>query len=233
MIISPMQITAARDMLLMSQEQLAVAAGVSPRTVNKAEVVQGQTQTDFVSHDSLVKIKKALEDRNIKFIGTRGVILLEKAEAKAFSGEDGPFIFYEEVLTVAKSCDDEIYALYDTAETLARSLGVVNFNDLRKLEEISRHATVKLLLTNAEKSELQLPFFQVRHTTSFPFSYQSRFICGKLHATIEMVDRTHFTYYQSDSIQPASAGKNDFSSRWAASTPIAEIAKPLKKKVRA
>ena len=241
MIITPRQITAARDMLLMSQLELGDAAGVSERTVNKAEAIrpakkaegaQGQTVSDFVSYESLSKIKKTLEARGVKFIGTRGVMLLEETEAKAFEGEDAPFIFYEDVLAAAKN-KDEIFAVYDTAETLARSLGVVNFSDLRRLEEISRHTTVKLLLTKPEKSELELPFFQVRWMTRYPFSYQSKFICGKLHATIETVDGKHFSYYESNSLELALAGKSDFSTEWATSTQIAETMKPLKKKVRA
>lgn len=231
MFIAPNQIKAARDLLLMSQEELAVAAGVSARTVTKAESMHGPNQSEFVSYESLQKIRKTLESRNIKFLGTKGVTILEVSQAKAFEGEDGPFIFFDDVLEAAKN-HNEIFAVFDTADTLARSLGVVNFNDLRRLEEISRVATVKLLLTNAEKSVLDIPFFQVKQTTRFPFSYQSRIFCGKLHATIQMLDGRHFSYYETNSLELAAAGQNDFLSAWATSTPIAEM-KPVKKKARA
>ena len=66
--ISARQITAARALLGLTQEQLADAASTSPNTINKFE------KGDGIPFDNLQSICAVLERKGIKFVGKNGVI---------------------------------------------------------------------------------------------------------------------------------------------------------------
>lgn len=208
MMITPQQIRGARGLLNWKQERLAEASGTSIGTVNKFE------QNEKISNDSRDKIRKALENARIEFVDG-GIILRAESKSKAFDGPDGPEIFYQEMLATAKDCGGELWAVYDTAETFARSLGVVNFNNLERLEALSRFVTIKCLLTNSRNSTIDLPMCQFRSIPRMAFGFEFRVVCGDLHAQLRKENNTdEFSFYLSERKDIAMEAVLDISSSW-------------------
>jgi transcriptional regulator with XRE-family HTH domain len=206
--VTPQQIRGARAILNWKQERLAEASGTSIGTVNKFE------QNEKISNDSRQKIRKALENARIEFV-EGGVVLRTESKSKAFDGSDGPDIFYQEILTAAKEWGGDLWAVYDTAETFAKSLGIIDGNGLERIETLSRFVTVKCLLTDFKKSSLDLPMCQFRSVPRMLFGYEFRAICGDLHAQLHREsNRDEFSYYLSERKELAMEAVLDISSSW-------------------
>lgn len=60
--VTPRNVAAARELLKWSQQQLADAAGLSKKTVNRFELGEA------IAEDSIAKMREALEDRGIVFL---------------------------------------------------------------------------------------------------------------------------------------------------------------------
>jgi transcriptional regulator with XRE-family HTH domain len=208
MYVTSQQIRGARGLLNWKQERLAEASGTSIGTINKFE------QDEKISNDSREKIRKALENARIDFVDG-GVILRAESKSKAFDGPDGPDIFYQEVLAMAKTCGGDLWAVYDTAETFARSLGVVDYNHLERLEELSRFVTIKCLLTDSRNSSIELPMCQFRSIPRMVFGFEYRAVCGDLHAQLRKENsKDEFSYYLSERKEIAMEAVLDISSSW-------------------
>lgn len=208
MFISPQQIRGARGLLNWKQERLADASGTSIGTVNKFE------QDEKISNDSREKIRKALENARIEFVDG-GVVLRAESKSKAFDGSDGPDIFYQEMLSAAKERGGDLWAVYDTAETFARSLGAVDYNNLERIEALSRFVTIKCLLTNSRNSSIELPMCQFRSVPRMVFGYEFRAVCGDLHAQLRKENnKDEFSYYLSERKDIAMEAVLDISSSW-------------------
>ncbi len=206
--ITPQQIRGARGLLNWKQERLAEASGTSLGTVNKCE------QNEKISNESREKIRKALENARIEFVDG-GIILRAESKAKAFDGPDGPDIFYQEILAMAKACGGNLWAVYDTAETFARSLGVVDGNHLERLEELSRFVTIKCLLTDSRNSSIELPMCRFRSIPKMVFGFEFRAVCGDLHAQLRKESsKGEFAYYLSERKEIAMEAVLDISSSW-------------------
>jgi transcriptional regulator with XRE-family HTH domain len=83
--ISGRQIAAARGLLGWSQQQLAVAADVTPQTINYWEHEQHVPRQATIE-----RVRKAIEDRGVEFLngGQPGVRMKAKPEAERSTSAD-------------------------------------------------------------------------------------------------------------------------------------------------
>ena len=155
--ISPEQIRAARAMIDWSQEALAEASGLSPTTIHNLE--KGK-----LSHRSTIPVRKALENKGFEFFGTNG-LNRRTDESRTYEGVNSQEEFFEDIFATAKESGGEIVAIYKSSETLARSLGVTNFNNLECLELLSKFAKVKCLISDVRNSSLLIPILSIADAT--------------------------------------------------------------------
>lgn len=211
--ISPGQVKAARGLLDWTRDDLALASCVSPKTVAKLE------KGEKISLARLIEIRRSLEKEGVEFVGNRGVVL-NNHEAKKYSGPEGTEQFYEDMLVAAKEHGGEMFAIYKTSEQMAASLGVANHANLERLDNLSKYADVRCLLTDARNSSLVVPSIQMRATATPPIGIWSTLQCGNKHAFIFMINQSEFWYYVITSTDISLGERIHFSEMWDNALPL-------------
>ena len=213
MMISPAQIRAARGLLSWSQDMLAIESGVGINTINKYE------KGEEITYSRLSKIRQSLEDKDIEFFGENGVSRRTDSH-RIYKGADSCDSFYEEMLSAAKTKGGEIVAIYRTAEALAQSLGAANNASLERLEQLSKYAKVKCLLSDAAHSTLVIPSFEFRAVPQHPPGFWSSMTCGNKHAIVATKDGVDFVFFVMTSFDFAQADRTAFWPRWDSAVPV-------------
>lgn len=211
--ISPEQIRAARGLLFWSQKELATVSGVSLNTINKIE------SGESITFGKLSKIRNSLENMSIEFLGRAGVTR-HSNETKIYEGPNSCDLFYGDMLATAKEKGGEIVAVHKTPEMLARSLGVANFANLERVENLRKYANIKCLVSDAQNSSLPIPSIQFRAVPRHPTGVWSTFTCGDKHAIVITKDGAEFTFFVMKSVDISLVERKDFTSHWNASLPL-------------
>lgn len=210
--ISPQQIKGARAMLDLSQDMLAMDAGISPATVFNLE--KGQ-----LSIGSANKIRAALEKRGIEFIGSTGVNRIEQKRI-VFDGPEAREQFYDLVLTTVQKGGDEIVAVYRTPELFARSLGIDDLANLGRLQRLANHARIRCLLSNAQGAKLSVPYCEFRSIPRHPMNPLAVFVFGDNHAIVTH-NNTEYSFFTFNCIEAARAQLVEFETHWQSGLPFA------------
>jgi transcriptional regulator with XRE-family HTH domain len=213
-LVSHKQIKAARSMLEWTQDDLAKESGVSEGTVIKLE------RGEKISDEGLEKILQKFEHERIEFVGTKGVIHHTQNSPRTFDGVNAPNEFYDCILASAEEKGGEILAIYPTTEMMARSLGIVNFKNLERLDRLRRYASIKCLLTDVKDSSLAMPSVQFRAIPQALFGFWPTFVCGDKSAIILTRDGEHFAYMVVDSLDTALLEAKKFSLCWDSGIPL-------------
>lgn len=211
--ISPGQIKAARSLLDWTQDELAQASGVSPKTIAKLEGGENITLT------RLLDIRKSLEGEGIEFLGNKGVIR-NTDKPIIYSGPEGCEQFYEDMLVTAKEKGGEIIAVYETSNLLARSLGIADDSNLERLTSLSKYASIKCLLTDARQASLTIPCVEFRAIAPQQGIW-SVFQCGDRHTLVYTRGNGDFWFYGLKSIDIALAETKLFTTLWNNGLPLA------------
>ena len=209
--ISAEQIKAARAMSDWSQDALAQATGLSPRTIHNLEM-------GYQSPRSSKAVRRIFEDKGFEFFELNGLSRCTD-KTKIYKGTSGRDKFYNDLLVSAKEKGGEIGAIFGIQETLADALGVPDYFNLERLERLSKFATVKCLLADAQNSLTFIPSFQFRAIPRHPFIPMSSFIYGNKTAII-VTDGVEFVYHVIQSAEVTQKSWNDFRLRWDAGLPI-------------
>jgi len=212
--VSPKQIKAARSLLDWTQDDLARESGVSASTVLKLERGEG------ISREGLAKICRKLEEMRIEFLGDKGIMHHHQQSPRTIDGPNSADDFYECLLATAEKRGGEITAVYPTAEIMARSLGIVNFDNLERIEYLGKYAAIKCLLTNAKSSSLILPNVQFRAISQMPFGFWPTLICGDKSVILLTRDGRDFTYMVVESFETATSESMRFALCWDGGIPI-------------
>ena len=189
-----------------SQDVMAQECGLSLTTIHNLE-------KGFRSTRSSEEIRKKLEDKGFEFFGRKGISLREDTH-RTYEGRDGCQKFCENLLSTAKENGGEIIAVFRSVEILVRSLGVSNFHELGRLEELSQYATVKCLLTDATNPSLTIPFFQFKAVSQYTHSLQSFITYGNNYAVIITKDGVEPFYYVAHDVAQAQNDRKEFALRW-------------------
>ncbi|MGB9154141.1 MAG: helix-turn-helix transcriptional regulator [Alphaproteobacteria bacterium] len=209
--ISVEQIKAARAWLNWSQDELAQETGLSLATIHNLE-------KGHISYRSLGEIRKTFENKGFEFSGKNG-LSRRLDEHRSYFGADGTNEFYDDMLTVAKETNGEIVAIFPTQEMLARSLGVTRDGSLERLEQLSKFATIKCLLSNAHNTTLFIPSIQCRAIPKHPFAPFSSFVYGNKTALVA-TNGIDLTYFVMTSVSIAQDAFKTFAADWNTAAPI-------------
>jgi len=213
MIISPEQVRAARAMLDWSQDMLAKESGLSLATIHNLE--KGQ-----ISSRSSSEVRKIFENKGFEFHGNSGVNR-RCEETKTFHGRDSIDRFYEDMLLTLKKKNGRVAAVFKTQELLTCCLGASKEAGLQRLEELSKHASIKCLLTEARQSPLFIPWFQFKTFNQHQIIPWSTFIYDNKSVMVVTTNRIDFTFFVIKSIESAQDGLKEFDTHWDAAFPFA------------
>jgi len=199
-------------MLDLSQDALAQECGLSLNTIHSLE--KGQ-----VSYRSSMEVRRTLEKKGIEFLGNNGLSRRDDTSI-TYTGEDGTDNFYEDMLATVKESGGEIVAEYRTAEVFARSLGISSSDKQDRIEQLSKYASVRCLISNANQSSLTIPSIRMRAT-----SYQlpmplSTFTCGNKHTVVITPDGIKFFYYVMRSVEVVQCELHAFAAHWDRAHPL-------------
>lgn len=211
MIVSSQQIKGARAMLDLSQDMLALEAGVSSATVSNLE--KGQ-----LSIGSANKIRAALEKRGIEFIGSTGVNRVEQKRA-IFDGPDAREQFYDLLLVTVQKGGSEIAAMYPTPELFAKSLGIDDVTNLGRLQRLASHARIRCLLSNAQGAKLAIPHCEFRSIPRHPMVPLAVLVCGDKYAIVTQ-SNTEYSFFTFNCIEIARAQMAEFEAHWHSGLPF-------------
>jgi transcriptional regulator with XRE-family HTH domain len=213
--ITARQLTAARALLGLTQEQLADVSHISSGTINKFE------KGDSITLDKLHSIRVVLEKKGIEFIGVEGV-LRRNTSVRTYTGEAGQEFFYEDLLSTLKEKGGNVTAIFDTQESIAFALGVTNRTQTRRFERLSNMAEVNCLLFNANRSSAFISSFQFRATARNSHQPFFQIIYGNKVAII-VTDGKEITYVVLESASTAQFNTELFEADWVSAIPVGSI----------
>lgn len=212
MMISAEQVRAARAMLDWSQDVLAKESGLSLATIHNLE--KGN-----ISAKSSGEIRKIFENKGFEFHGNTGVNR-RCEETMTFHGRDSIEKFYEEMLMTLKEKNCSVAAVFKSQERLACCLGATKTSGLERLQEISKHAPVKCLLTDARQSSPFIPWFQFRTFNQHQIIPWSTFIYDNKSVLVLTANRVDFTFFVIKSVDSAKDGLKEFDQHWDTAFPF-------------
>src|ERR1700681_1042465 len=129
------QISAGMALAGMTQDELAILAGIARPSLNRI------LNEDVVAKDdTLSKIRQALESRNVEFIGNTGVQWAQP-QVRTLAGVEGLKTFFDDVRDVAQKTDDEIVIFGFSEKYFEDKLG--NFIDFQR-EEMATYKNIKM-----------------------------------------------------------------------------------------
>jgi transcriptional regulator with XRE-family HTH domain len=129
------QISAGMALAGMTQDELAILAGMARPSLNRI------LNDDVVAKDdTLSKIRQALESRNIEFIGNTGVQWAQH-QVRTLAGVEGLKTFFDDVRDVAQKTDDEIVIFGFSEKYFEDKLG--NFIDFQR-KEMATYKNIKM-----------------------------------------------------------------------------------------
>jgi DNA-binding XRE family transcriptional regulator len=209
--ISAEQMKGARAMLDMTQDDLAQACGLSLNTIHSLE-------NGHLSIRSLAVVKKTLESKGFEFYGKNG-LSLQTDETRTYEGEGSWDKFYDDLLTTAKDKGGEVVIICKSHEILAHCVGATKTN-LVRLQELSKFATIKCILTKTQNSPLFIPFFECKGLTNYRGYPWTMITFGDKTAIILTKNGVQFSYVVIKSIDTAQEGYLDFEFLWNAAIPL-------------
>ncbi len=98
--ITPLQITLARTLLRLQQNEAAAMIGISPPTLSKIENSESDPPVSRIR-----QIQNFYESRGVEFLPGEGV---RKTEASVYEGKEGFALFRRDILTEAEKGDADI-----------------------------------------------------------------------------------------------------------------------------
>ncbi len=193
-------------MLNWSQDVLAQEAGLSLNTIHSLE--------KGFSSRSVTLVRKILEKKGIEFFGSHG-ISRRGDDSVTYSGSEGASKFYDDMLATAKEHGGEMIACFKTAEIMARSLNATDKNNQKHLEQLSKFASVKCLLSENVLSPFMVSLFEYKATAQPHIRWPLSIIaCGNKHAVILSQNGTDFFYYVSKDIESVQKEYAFFAPLW-------------------
>ena len=161
LLINGSQIRGARGLLNWSQDDLAKNSNVSPKTVRLIE-------SDISARTSNIrKIQQTLVEHGIEFSHNYGV-RLRSGDFFDFTGPDSCEFFFDHMSKVLKERGGDVICTVPELEMLTKNSGSDGRNNLSRLEQIQKIASVKCLIDDSIIPTFAPPAFEIRMLADEP-----------------------------------------------------------------
>ncbi|NCC03474.1 MAG: helix-turn-helix domain-containing protein [Proteobacteria bacterium] len=202
------QVKAARALLGLSQEELAIRTGLSITTIRKIE--NGEISPRSTTMNA---IRHAVEDAGWEFIYPEG-IRRRQDSVIIYEGMNSTDHFFDDMLDTVRKKGGEIYGSFVSQDMLIRSLGAHDKNNADRLAKLNELACLKGLVAEPDDMPILLPRFQFktalkRHMNAVPY-----FVYGDKQAIVLPDGREHFQYYVILNVAMAQKYRTHFLDLW-------------------
>lgn len=206
MIIAAGQVRAARALLDWSRDELAEEAGLSRNTIRSIE------SGNISRRDTMDAVRMAFENAGIRFTEEEG-IRKERVDIKVLKGITSCDDFFETIYDVAARKGGDIVAVFKSQEMMIKSLGIPNYNQLKRLEELKEKATLRCVLSDLKENMPSLPQCSKRVVPRYCI-YHSFFVYGNRYAHVYQKGKEDFYFVIHNDVEIACAYREHFEELW-------------------
>lgn len=225
--ISSTQIKAARAMLDWSQDDLALAAGLSDTTIGNLESGQMSPRIATAS-----VIRRALENAGLEFIEPEGV-RLRRSEVRVIEGQNSCENLFDDMRQTVKERGGEIVSIFKSQQEIMRFCGDGADGNLEHLEQLSEIAAIKYLVSDAFDPPSRIPVMQFRLAPRQSLGATSFIAYGNKCAIILMDGATGFKFVVFSLIGFVQECRGHFYSLWDDALPLIAQARIQKRRLKA
>lgn len=220
------QIKAARALLDWSQDDLALATGLSVTTVRNLE------SGDMSPRSATANvIRQAIENAGLEFIEPEGV-RRRTDEVKIYQGLNSCDEFFDDMLQTVREKSGEIVSIFKSPEAWMQSCSITrgNFERLQRLSEITK---IKCLLSEVLAPSILIPSLQFRTISKQHIGPVSFFVYGDKHTVVLEEGSSTFRFVVFNSSSMAQAYRNYFFSLWDNASPFLAQVVSQERRIRA
>jgi len=202
------QVKAARALLGLSQEELAIRTGLSITTIRKIE--NGEISPRSTTMNA---IRCAVEDAGWEFIYPEG-IRRRQDSIIIYEGQNSTDLFFDDMLGTVRETSGEIYGSFVSQDMLLHSLGAHNKSNAGRLVKLNESAYIKGLVAEQNDIPVLLPRCQFKTALKRSMDAVPYFVYGDKQALVIPNGRDHFQYYVILNVVMAHKYRTHFQDLW-------------------